>query len=95
MSKRDLQGRPVYQHKRESIDAHLTIVFATLAVSHWVEHQTAWSIKKFVGTTRRYGDVRIKAGRQILTAANPLPDLCNALAKINAGHAQLIVLSRV
>jgi hypothetical protein len=30
MSKHDLQARPVYHHQRESIDAHLTIVFATL-----------------------------------------------------------------
>jgi len=40
MSKHDLQARPVYHHKRESIEAHLTIVFAALAVSHWIEHQT-------------------------------------------------------
>jgi Transposase DDE domain len=48
MSKHDLQARPVYHHKRESIEAHLTIVFAALAVSHFIEHQTGWSIKKFV-----------------------------------------------
>ena len=88
MSKHDLQARPVYHHKRESIDAHLTIVFAALAVSHWIEHQTGWSIKKFVRTARRYRTVRIKAGRQTLTAADPLPDdLREALATINAGHA--------
>ena len=49
----DLQARPVYHHKRESIEAHLTIVFAALAVSHWIEHQTGWSIKIFVRTARR------------------------------------------
>lgn len=88
MSKHDLQARPVYHHKRQSIDAHLTIVFAALAVSHLIEHQTGWSIKKFVRTTRRYRTVRIKAGRQILTAADPLPDdLRNALTKIDTGHA--------
>ena len=84
MSKHDLQARPVYHHKRESIDAHLTIVFAALAVSHWIEAQTGWSIKKFVRTTRRYRTVQIKAGRQILTAADPLPDdLRDAIAKID------------
>jgi hypothetical protein len=31
MSKHDLQARPIYHHKRESIDAHLTVVFAALA----------------------------------------------------------------
>ena len=88
MSKHDLQARPVYHHKRESIDAHLTIVFAALAVSHWIEHQTGWSIKKFVRTTRRYRTVRIKAGNQTLTAADPLPDdLRTALIKIRADDA--------
>jgi Transposase DDE domain len=84
MSKHDLRARPIYHHKRESIEAHLTIVFAALAISHWIEHQTGWTIKKFVRTTRRYRTVRIKAGRQILTAADPLPDdLREAMAKIN------------
>ena len=83
MSKHDLQARPIYHHKRESIDAHLATVFAALAVTHWIEHQTGWSIKKFVRTARRYRTVKIKAGNQILTAADPLPaDLSEALAKI-------------
>jgi hypothetical protein len=38
-------------HTRESIEAHLTIVFAALAVSHYIERQTDWGIKKFVKTT--------------------------------------------
>ena len=33
MSKHDLAARPIYHHKRESIDAHLTIVFAALAIA--------------------------------------------------------------
>jgi hypothetical protein len=52
-------------HTRESIEAHLTIVFAALAVSHYIERQTDWSIKKFVKLPRRYRTVKIKAGRQI------------------------------
>jgi hypothetical protein len=88
MSKHDLQARPIYHRTRDSIDAHLTIVFAALAVSHWIEHQTGWSIKKFVRTTRRYRTVTIQAGRQTLTAAEPLPDdLAEALAKINSPSA--------
>jgi hypothetical protein len=65
----------------------LSIVVAALAISHWVEHQTGWSIKKFVRTARRYRTVKIKAGAQILTAADPLPDdLRDALLKIRAGR---------
>ena len=62
---------------------HLTIVFAALAISHWIEHQTGWSIKKFVRTARRYRTVQIRSGRQTLTAADPLPE---DLAKI-ASHS--------
>ena len=88
MSKHDLQARPIYHHTRESIEAHLTIVFAALAVSHWIEHRTGWSIKKFVRTTRRYRTVQIRAGQHILTAADPLPDdLRDALADITSRDA--------
>jgi hypothetical protein len=88
MSKHDLQARPIYHRTRDSIEAHLTIVFAALAVSHWVEHQTGWSIKKFVRTARRYRTVTIQAGRQTLTAAEPLPDdLAEALTKIGSAGA--------
>jgi hypothetical protein len=63
-------------------------VFAALAVSHYIETQTGWSIKKFVRTTRRYRTVQIQAGRQVLTAVDPLPDdLRDAIAKINNSHA--------
>jgi len=84
MSKHDLQARPIYHHLRESIEAHLSIVVAAMAVSHHIETRTGWSIKKFVRTARRYRTVHIKAGRQILTAADPLPDdLRAALAEIS------------
>jgi hypothetical protein len=67
---------------RDSIEAHLSIVSAAMAVSHYIETQTSWSIKKFVRTARRYCTMQVEAGRQTLTAADPLPDaLRDALAK--------------
>jgi hypothetical protein len=83
MSKHDLRARPIFHHKRESIEAHLSIVFAALAVTRFIEDRTSWSIKKFVRTARRYRTVQIRAGRQILTAEDSLPDdLRQALALI-------------
>ena len=82
MSKHDLQARPIYHRTRDSIEAHLSVVFAAMAVSHHIETQTGWSIKKFVRTARRYRTVKIQAGTQTLTAADPLPDdLRSALLK--------------
>ena len=83
MSKHDLAARPIYHHKRESIDAHLTIVFAALAVTRHIEDRTGWSIRRFIRTTRRYRTIHIRAGQQTLTAEDPLPpDLRTALALI-------------
>jgi transposase len=84
MSKHDLRAHPIYHRKRDSIQAHLSVVFAALAVTRLIEDRTGWSIKKFVRTTRRYRTVQIRAGNQTLTAEDPLPpDLRDALALIN------------
>jgi transposase len=84
MSKHDLRARPIYHHKRESIEAHLTIVFAALAVTRYIEAATDWSIKRFVRTARRYRTVRIRVGQHTVTAEDRLPaDLRDALAQIS------------
>jgi hypothetical protein len=88
MSKHDLQARPIYHRQRDSIDAHLTIVFTALAVSRWIEDHTGWSIKKFVRTVRRYRTIDIQVGTQTITAADLLPDdLRNALDAITQARA--------
>jgi hypothetical protein len=65
--------------------ARLTIVFAALAVSRWIETVTGWSIRRFVRTARRYRTIQIQAGQHTVTAADPIPDdLRQALSAINA-----------
>ena len=84
MSKHDLAARPIYHHKRASIDAHLNVVFAALAATRLLEEATGWSIRRFVRTARRYRTVQIRAGTQLLTAQDPIPDdLHDALTNIN------------
>ena len=67
------QARPIYQRTRDSIEAHLTIVFAALAVSRWIENASGWSIRRFVTTARRYRTYQIQAGPHVIPAADPLP----------------------
>jgi len=50
IAKSDLKARPVFHHKRSSIDAHLTIVFAALAVARYIESMTMISVRRFVRT---------------------------------------------
>lgn len=63
--------------------SRLTIVFAALAVSRWIEARTGWSIRKIVKTAR-YREIKIQAGQHTITAADPIPDdLRQALDAIN------------
>jgi len=92
MTKSDLAARPIYHRLRERIDAHLTIVFAALAITRLIEGRTGWSIKKFITTARRYRTIEIQAGPQAITAADPVPaELQDA---ITALLAHQIVLSQ-
>lgn len=87
MSKHDLAARPIYHRLRDSIDAHLTIVFAALAIARRIEATTNWSLKKFITTTRRYREITINAHGHNITAADPIPDDLNqALNALRTGH---------
>jgi len=87
MSKTDLRARPIYHHQRDSIEAHLTIVFAALAVSRLIESSTGWSIARFMKILRRYHTVTIQAGELTITAADPLPeDVVQALTHLRGAE---------
>ena len=68
IAKSDLKARPIFHHKRESIDAHLTIVFAALAISRHIEDATKISIRRFVQKLEpiRTGVISINGAKQIL-----------------------------
>jgi hypothetical protein len=75
---------PIHHHQRDSIEAHLTIVFAALAVSRWTEQATGWSIRKFVRTARFLPHHRDPGRPYTITAADPLPgDVRQALDRIH------------
>ena len=50
MAKSDLRARPIFHRSRESIEAHLTMVFCALAVARHIQTATGLSIKKVVQT---------------------------------------------
>src|SRR5690606_10751579 len=52
MSKTDLRARPMFHRTRDSIEAHLTIVFTALAVSRTVQARTGLAIRNVVRPLR-------------------------------------------
>ncbi|MFD6858165.1 IS1634 family transposase [Rhodococcus sp. NPDC060090] len=52
MSKTDLRARPIFHRTKDSIEAHLTIVFAALAISRLVQDRTGLAIGNVVKKLR-------------------------------------------
>lgn len=87
MTKSDLRARPVFHHQREAIEAHLTVVFAALAVARHLQDTAGTSIKKIVQTLRTARSATIEINGQRLTLD---PDLTGAardiLQRLTSGH---------
>lgn len=87
MAKSDLRARPVFHHQREAIEAHLTVVFAALAISRHLQDRTGITIKKLVQTLRVARSATIDVNGQRLTLDPELsPNAREILAKLPGGH---------
>ena len=83
MAKNDLRARPVFHHDRDAIEAHLTVVFAALAVARELQAQTGVTLKKLVQTLRPLRTVTIAIGGHTITAKPHLTeDAEQILAKL-------------
>jgi hypothetical protein len=52
ISKSDLGARPFFARKKEAIRAHLTIVFAALAIARTIQHRSGQSLRRVLHTLR-------------------------------------------
>lgn len=86
MAKSDLRARPVFHRKRDSIEAHLTIVFTALAMAKRIEAKTGVSLKHFIKTMRliRSGIVVIN-GKEYL-AEPVIPEGAQNILRKLSGH---------
>lgn len=73
MAKSDLRARPIFHHKRESIEAHLTVVFAALAISRHLQNATGTSIKNIVRTLRTVRSATIRLDGHEITLDPDIP----------------------
>jgi len=69
MTKSDLRARPVFHRQRDAIEAHLTVVFAALAIARHLQDATGVTIKKLVRTLKPLRTVTVRIGTQTITAA--------------------------
>lgn len=88
MTKSDLRARPVFHRQRDAIEAHLTVVFAALAIARDLQEATGASIKRIVQTLRAVRSATIELNGQRLTLDPDIPaEAQNLLAKLRReGH---------
>jgi hypothetical protein len=79
MSKTDLRARPMFHHTRESIEAHLTIVFAALAVARYLQDATGLSIKKIVRALRPLQQITVRIAGHEHLAEDSLNDTAHGI----------------
>lgn len=71
MAKTDLRARPMFASTADSIHAHLTVVFAALAITRHLHKTTGVSIRRIVQALRPLRDVTISIDGHELTAPTP------------------------
>lgn len=87
MTKSDLAARPIFHRLRDSIEAHLTVVFAALAISREAQARTGVSISRIVKTLRPLRTATITlGGRQIEVPPRVPDDAQRLLDDLDGGH---------
>lgn len=87
MAKTDLKARPIFHRKRDSIEAHLTVVFASLAIGKSIELQTGISIRRFVNLLRPLRSAIVVINGHEIIVEPEMPKLATSvLSNLSLGH---------
>ncbi len=73
MSKTDLRARPMFHHKRDAIEAHLTIVFTALAVSREIQNRTGLAIRRVIRDLRPLRSATLSINGAVQTFRPDIP----------------------
>lgn len=79
MSKTDLAARPMFHHTRDAIEAHLTIVFAALAIARDLQNVTGLSIRKIVQALRPIQQISVRIAGHEHIAADPITPVAETI----------------
>ncbi|MGI0061326.1 MAG: IS1634 family transposase [Nitrosotalea sp.] len=88
--KSDLEARPIFHHKRESIAAHIGIVFVSLCLTKSIELQTGYSIKKVMDSIWSILDIELidtltnrRFIKRMVTEGNEIVQLFEKLSSVH------------
>lgn len=87
MSKTDLRGRPIFHRKKDSILAHLSIVFTALAISRTIQARTGLSIRRVLQILRPLRSaVLAVGGHEVIVPPQVPQEAVEVLEKLRGVH---------
>jgi len=89
ISKNDLQTRPIFHFKEESVKLHILICFMALVLSKHIELQTNTSIKKFITESKKVTDARLLntlTNKEIKIRTQISHEFSKIIEKLNLSH---------
>ena len=90
MSKTDLRARPMFARTEDAIEAHLTIVFAALAVSREVQTRTGLALRNVLRQLRPLRSATIAINSAVQTIPPAISDeqqtILDALTRAGVTH---------
>lgn len=87
MSKSDLKARPIFHTIRQSIEAHLLIVFTALVIARYVELKTNQSINRVIKTLNQVKEIIVEDPTSRETASK--------FTKLNSESRKLLKLAKL
>lgn len=89
IAKSDLEARPIYHRKEETIKAHLLICFMALAACKYMEIKTGQSVKSVIKGLKSVTDARILnklTGKEIVLRTDIRQEIKSILQKLGVSH---------
>lgn len=87
MTKSDLRARPIFHREKDSIDAHLTVVFAALAIGRHLQELTGLPLKRLVTDLKAARSAKVLVNGQVVTFAAQIPEgLEEVLSRLRGGY---------
>jgi len=89
IAKNDLEIRPIYHFKRQTIEVHILICFMALAICKYMEIKTGSSTRQIVKILKSVTDARIKnmlTGEEIIMRSEIATDIKQILLKLGLSY---------
>lgn len=87
MTKSDLRARPIFHREKDSIDAHLTVVFAALAIGRHLQELSGVPLKRLITDLKAIRLAKVLINGQVVTFAAQIPEgLDEVLSRLRGGY---------